>query len=254
MTVAHPAWDDPAVDWTGFRMTVVRSTWNYHHRRPEFLRWIRTADRVGDLWNRAAVLRWNTDKRYLRDLAEAGVPVVPTVWSPRGRPVDLGSLMARRRWSTVVVKPAISAAGERTFRVSPEEVAEGQRKLDAITRTGVAMTQPYLRRVARGGERSLVFLDGEYSHTVRRVPLFDGPRTPGPETLSPASSDMRRVAAVALRACPPELLYARVDLVVNEDRIWRVLEIELTEPSLFFVPCPRAATTLAAAIRRRLRR
>jgi glutathione synthase/RimK-type ligase-like ATP-grasp enzyme len=254
VSAAQPVWDDPAVDWSGFRLAVVRSTWDYHRQRPKFLRWVRRTARRVELWNPAEVLRWNTDKRYLRELQRAGVPVVPTVWSPRGRPIDLLAAMDEHDWSVVVVKPAVSAAGDRTFRVPRDEASRGQRELAKICRTGTAMVQPFLSQAGRGGEVSLVFLGGRYSHAVRRIPLFRPPGPRGHERLAVASPPMRSVARKALDACPGELLYARVDLVRGDGGDWGVLEVELTEPSLFFVPYPKGAATLAREIVRRLRR
>jgi hypothetical protein len=251
-SVAHPAWDDRTVDWGSFGITIVRSTWDYFHRRPTFLRWIRHAGRTGNLWNPPEVLRRNTDKRYLADLGRAGVPVVPTVWCRAGQRVDLRATMDDHGWSTVVVKPAVSGAGDRTLRISRDRVQDGQRHLGTLLRSGDAMVQPYLASVARGGERSLVYLGGKYSHAVRRVPLFDRPPRARPEAVASASPEMRRVAAAALEASPGPLLYARVDLVEDERRAWRIMEVELTEPSLFFVPFPRAAKTFALEIERKL--
>ncbi|MCI4325530.1 MAG: hypothetical protein L3K00_06595 [Thermoplasmata archaeon] len=254
LRVAHPIWDDSSVDWSAFRIAVVRSTWNYHRQRPAFLRWSQRAARQVDLWNRPEVLRWNTDKRYLRELGRAGVPVVPTLWSFRGRPIDLARSMDEHRWPVVVVKPAVSAAGDRTFRIPRAGARRGQRELERILATGTAIVQPFLAQVDRSGEHSLIFLDGRYSHTVRRVPLFR-PRGPRPrERLAAASASMRSVAARALRACPNNLLYARVDVLRDDEGEWCVMEVELTEPSLFFVPYPKGAATLAHAIARRLRR
>jgi glutathione synthase/RimK-type ligase-like ATP-grasp enzyme len=254
LSVAHPVWDDPSADWDSFGITIVRSTWDYFHRRPAFLRWIRRAGRARNLWNPPEVLRQNTDKRYLADLARAGVPVVPTVWCRAGRSTDLRATMDQNGWSTVVVKPAVSGAGDRTLRVHRDRVENGQRHLSALVRTGHAMVQPYLESVARGGERSLIYLAGKYSHSVRRVPLFDRPPRARRETLTLASPEMRRIALAALEASPRPLLYARVDLVEDDQRAWRIMEVELTEPSLFFVPYPRAAQTFAAEIERKLRR
>ena len=76
---AWAVWDDASVDWAGARLVAVRSTWDYEHRREEFLAWARRVEEVTRLVNPAAVLEWNTDKRYLLDLAEAGLPVVPTL-------------------------------------------------------------------------------------------------------------------------------------------------------------------------------
>jgi glutathione synthase/RimK-type ligase-like ATP-grasp enzyme len=253
-SVAHPIWNDPAVDWSSYRIAIVRSTWDYHRQRPAYLRWVRSTARRVELWNRPEVLRWNTDKRYLRDLARAGVPVVPTLWSPPGRPLDLAEAMDEHGWEMVVVKPAVSAAGDRTFRVGRAEADAGQRALARICRTGTGIVQPFWSSVESTGERSFVFLDGRFSHSVRRVPLFPRHARRRRERLAPASRAMRSVATQALSACPKDLLYARVDLIADAEGDWRVLEVELTEPSLFFVPYPKGAGTMAAAIVRRLAR
>jgi hypothetical protein len=250
--VAHPVWDDPSVDWSRFAIAVVRSTWDYHRQRARFVRWALRAGKAVDLWNRPEVVRWNTDKRYLLALQRAGVPVVPTLWSRSGRTLDLAHAMDSRGWGTVVVKPAVSAAGDRTRRIRRSEARGGQLHLSEIP--GTAMVQPYRAGVETVGERSLVFLGGRHSHTVRRVPLFrrKGPRPR--ESLAPTTGEMRRIATQALAACPRDLLYARVDLLPDPLDGWQVLEVELTEPSLFFVPYPRAADTMAAQIVARLRR
>ncbi|MCI4326705.1 MAG: hypothetical protein L3K16_03595 [Thermoplasmata archaeon] len=252
--VAHPVWNDPGVDWDAYRCVVIRSTWDYWHVRPAYLRWVNRVARATALWNRPETVRWNTDKRYLRELERAGIAIVPTVWSPRGRPLDLASTMDEHGWTTAVVKPAVSAAGDRTFRVERPDAARAQRQLDRLARTGVGIVQPYVPSAAEGGERSLIFLDGRFSHCVQRIPLFDRAAPAPPETLVRATGGMRRLAEAALAECPGDLLYARVDLIDGGVGGWQVLEMELTEPSLFFVPYPRGAATLAKAIVRRIGR
>jgi glutathione synthase/RimK-type ligase-like ATP-grasp enzyme len=253
-TVAQPIWDDPSVDWSAFRIAVVRSTWDYFHRRDDFLRWVERASAHVDLWNRPRTLRWNTDKRYLRDLERAGVPAVPTLWIPRGGSLDPDRLPRSERASPVVVKPAVSAAGEQTFRFADASSTDAWRTVERLASRGWVMVQSYLESVETIGERSLMFLGGRYSHAVRRTPLFPRRVRRRRETLVPASAALRRLAADTIRACPEELLYARVDLVRDRDRRWRLLELEVTEPSLFFGPFPRGAETLAVAIDRRLAR
>jgi glutathione synthase/RimK-type ligase-like ATP-grasp enzyme len=193
------------------------------------------------------VLEWNTDKRrYLTDLAAGGVPVLPTRFVEPGTPLDPPA-------GPFVVKPAVSAGGRSSARFALEEAAAAQALVARIHREGrTAMVQPYLGEIE---ETALVHIDGSYSHAVRRrVPLpAAGERVVFylDEQLGPtdATAGERRVAEAALACAPGELLYGRVDLV---DGV--VLELEVTEPSLYLGFGQGAAGRLAAAIKRHLLR
>jgi glutathione synthase/RimK-type ligase-like ATP-grasp enzyme len=245
-------WDDPAVDWAAFALVVVRSAWDYTRRRDDFLGWAEAVARVTRLANPPAVLRWSSDKRYLSDLARAGVPVVPSAFAAPGEPMD---------WPggpEIVVKPAVSAGSLDTERYPAGRRADAQAHVDRLHAAGrVAMAQPYLAAVERRGETGLVHVGGAFSHAVRKGPLL----VPGLATVaglfveedirpaSPTASE-RAVAERALAAAPGDgpLLYARVDLVPNEAGAPVVLELELVEPSLFLDHGPGAADRLAGAI------
>src|SRR5207248_10238751 len=125
-------WDDPGVDWHGIKVSVVRSTWDYHHRLDEFLAWAERVATLTRLWNPVEVLRWNTHKSYLRDLAARGVPVVPTILLEAGSTVDLATLLARAGWQEAVIKPAVSASAHETIRASLEGLAEGQAHVNRL--------------------------------------------------------------------------------------------------------------------------
>jgi glutathione synthase/RimK-type ligase-like ATP-grasp enzyme len=239
-------WDDPAVDWVAYDLVVVRSTWDYTLRREEFLAW---AAAVPHLANPLEVLRWNTDKGYLTGLAAAGVPVVPTLRLAPGEPYDPPA-------GELVVKPAVSAGARDTVRVRDG----GRAQVAALHAQGrAALVQPYLPGLEREGETSLLFCDGELSHGARKAPLLPpgggaAPRAGDQEiTARTPTSAQVEVARAALAAVPgpAPLLYARVDLVPGEDGQPVVLELELTEPSLFLWLAPGAAGRYAAAIRGR---
>lgn len=247
-------WDDPAVDWAGFDLVVVRSTWDYPSRRDAFLAW---ADRVGartPVSNAPRVLRWNTDKRYLRDLSAAGVPVVETFWpdSPEALP-DLADY---------VVKPAVSAGCRDTRRFTRDERTAASHLVSTLQAAGrEVMVQPYLDAIDAHGETALLYLGGRYSHAIRKGAMLE-PGAPLEAALfraedisGRAASDAERaVAERALAAVPTgggRLLYARVDLVPGPDGAPVVLELELTEPSLFLGFHPEAPARLAEAIARR---
>ena len=169
VSVTPAVWDDPGVHWAGFDLAVIRSCWDYVPRRGEFVAW---ASRVKRLANPAEVIAWNTDKRYLADLADGGVPVVPTTWVHPEEDWE----PAEGEW---VIKPAVSISSRDTGRyrmADPEHrrlAGEHVRRLQGEGR--VVMVQPYLRRIEDDGETSLVYLGGEFSHAIRKGAMLEGP-------------------------------------------------------------------------------
>lgn len=254
------AWDDPAVDWSGFALSVLRSAWDYPGRRAEFLAW---AHRVPRLANPAELVGWNTDKRYLVDLAVAGVPTVPTAWLEPGAGVSLPERGHH------VIKPAVGAGSLDTGRYDYADSRERSLARSHVHRLHAAgrvvMLQPYLHAVDTDGESALLYLDGRYSHAIRKGAMLDGPDTVvdglyRPETVTPRepSAAERRVADAALAAAARATgqavapLYARVDLIPDEHGQPLLVELELAEPSLFLGTSQGAAGRLAEAIARRL--
>jgi hypothetical protein len=262
VTVDAAVWDDPGVDWAGYDLVVLRSPWDYPARRADFVAW---ASGVPRLANPADIVAWNTDKTYLRELAAAGVPVVQTVWLPPGSswtPPDHGEY---------VVKPSISVGSRDTGRYDLADPAQRAQALGHATRlTGAgrtAMVQPYLTAVDTAGETAVLCTPDatgqlRYSHGIRKGPMLDGPdsgpvgvykeenitpRTPAPAELAAA----QRVLA-AVPGGPDRLLYARVDLIPGPAGEPLLIELELTEPSLFLLHADGAAERLAAAILSRL--
>jgi glutathione synthase/RimK-type ligase-like ATP-grasp enzyme len=255
---AFAIWDDPAVDWAAFDLVVVRSTWDYHLRRDAFLAW---AHAIGDrLANPPGVLAWNTDKRYLQELAEAGLPVVGTTFAPPGTPFVAPSA------TEYVVKPTVSAGSRDTARFAPgggDFVRAGALVAGIHASGRTAMVQPYLPSVDARGETALLFFDGVFSHAIRKGPLLAPGREPTSEVFaaetilprepSPAEREVaQRIVDHAAEHVGGPLTYARVDLVEDADGDPLLLELELTEPSLFFAGDAGRLSQFATAVRRRL--
>ena len=244
---AVPAvWDDPAVDWAAYDLVVVRSTWDYTLRREEFLDW---ASSVPRLHNPFAVLAWNTDKRYLAELAGAGVPVVPTGFVAPGEPFEVPAYEH-------VVKPTVSAGARDTARFAAGE--DSTAHAAALLEAGrTVMVQPYQAAVDDAGETALLSFLGEHSHAARKapvlVPTLDDPDEVAitPREASPAELALAQ-AALAAVPCSAPLLYARVDVVPGPDGSPVLMELEVTEPCLFLAHAPGAAQRFAAAVRARL--
>ena len=253
-------WDDPEVDWSSYRLAILRSPWDYVPRYEEFLAWLGRADRMTSVLNRPDVVRWSTDKRYLRDLASHGVPVVPTTFfEPNGEPPSVNELAPGAGSSTdVVVKPVVSAGSKDTMRHSSRAAALGH-VCDLLAAGRAVMVQPYQESVDGYGETGLVYFDGVFSHAFRKGPILRRDAAPtdaffAPEeiTARDPSSAERAVADAALGASPHDLLYARVDLVPTSDGAPVVLELELAEPSYFVALAPESARRFADCVAARL--
>lgn len=253
-------WDDPQADWSDYDLVVLRSTWDYAPRRPEFLTW---AASLPNLFNPYPVIEWNTDKRYLGDLHGAGVPVVRTRWVAPGEPYDLPDASADLLGPAdeYVLKPTVSAGSLDTGRYrcgQPEHrelATEHVKRIHA--RGGTVMMQPYLTAVDAFGETAMLYLGGRFSHAIRKGPMLDGPDQGVDdlfrrERITPRTpSELEHtVAELALAAIPgsTELPYARVDLIPGADGSPIVLEVELTEPSLFLDHDDRAADRFAEVL------
>jgi glutathione synthase/RimK-type ligase-like ATP-grasp enzyme len=254
--VTFAIWDDPAVDWAAFDLVVVRSTWDYQERRDAFLAWARG---IGErLVNPPRVLEWNTDKRYLQELALAGLPVVPTAL------VAPGATFAPPPCEHVV-KPTVSAGSRDTARFTDAEGERATALVAAIHASGrTAMVQPYVASVDERGETALMFFDGAFSHAIHKGALLARATEPtidvfAPEHIQPreATAAERAVAQQVVdwateRLGVDALTYARVDVVEDGGGAPILLEVELTEPSLFFGGDAARIARFAAAVRRRL--
>ncbi|MGJ9414297.1 RimK family alpha-L-glutamate ligase [Aeromicrobium sp. CF4.19] len=247
-------WDDADVDWSEPGLVVVRSCWDYVPRREEFLTWARAVPR---LQNTADVLAWTTDKTYLRRLADEGVPVVPTSWSP----VSSDELPAASEW---VVKPTISAGAADTARW--QDAGAALAHSDRLVGAGrPSMVQPYVESVDGEGETGLLYFGGRHSHAFRKGALLT--RAADPRTLPELKEDIRvreatreqvafghDVLSTAARLLDTEPLYARVDVVTGPDGTLQLMELELAEPSFFLEHTDTGAEAMVAAAIERISR
>ena len=254
MAVDAACWDDPGIDWAAYDLVVLRSPWDYPERRDAFVEWARSVPRLA---NPADIIEWNTDKHYLGELAAAGLPITPTTF------VEPGERWTPPQSGQWVIKPAISAGSRDTGRYElPADVSMAQAHVERLSAAGRAvMVQPYLAAVDTSGETSVLCLPDEFgaltfSHAIRKGPLLTATgersgeyseeitaRTPGEAELDLAHRTLTLIPGGTKR-----LLYARVDMIPGPDGAPLLLELELTEPSLFFAFASGAASRLAEAI------
>lgn len=251
-------WTGPVVDWSRYQAVVLRSTFDYVAAPERFLTTLAAIEASSArLANPLAVVRWNLSKRYLRDLQDADVRVVPTVFGEKMSRSLVADLFRRFGTEEVIVKPLVGASGAGVCRITPDA---SERELDALIeryRDRLFLAQPFVPRILDDGECSLFFFAEEYSHAVRKTPrpgrfLVQEEHGGTTSTVEPAGA-MIELARAALRAVPREggalpLLYARVDIVRLEDGEAAVMELELIEPQLFLGFDPDAPRRFARAI------
>ena len=251
-------WDDPSVDWSRFRLTLLRATWNYPQALPAFLDWLARVDPVTRLWNPPALVRWNAHKGYLLELAARGIPVAPTELVRAGSAVTLVEIIDRRGWDEVVVKPAVSAGSFRTIRVGRAGhtgdagragLDAGEAHLRSLAAERDVLVQQYLPAVEGYGERALIWIDGALTHAVRKSPRFEGDREQVSEAMAIAPAEAALAERVLASIDMPKL-YGRVDVAPGPDGQPLVMELELVEPSLFFRQNPEALARLVRALGR----
>jgi glutathione synthase/RimK-type ligase-like ATP-grasp enzyme len=258
--IAVVDWDDANVDWSRFDVALLRSTWDYTERVDEFLDWAQRAAVQTRLVNPLGVVRWNTDKHYLHALESAGIATVPSVFIEPDDDAHAGleNFLRRHASAEFVVKPAIGAGSRdaQRYALGQRDAALAHvRRLLADKRS--ALLQPYLDRVDEHGETALVYFGGEFSHAIRKGPLLkpnEGPTRAlfAAEHITARAPDAAELhlAEQTLAAIPfaKPLTYARVDLIHNEQHAPCVLELELTEPSLFFAHSAGSAERFARAV------
>lgn len=245
------AWDDESVRWSEFQIAVLRSPWNYIERLDDFLDWAVLAGTQTHLFNPVEVVHWNTHKGYLRDLAKRGVPVVPTAWLGVGEELDLADIMADRGWHDVVAKPVVGAGSFLTDRITDPTSAQAQAFWQQLCTDREVMVQPYLPSVEAYGERSLIWIDGELTHAIRKSPRLGDAAESVSEAL-PIAHVERELAESVIADIPQSLLYARIDLIRDDHDEPLLAELELVEPSLFLKQEPAALRRLVRGIAARL--
>lgn len=245
-------WHGPLETLAAFPLVLLGTVWDYHDHEAAFLaKMDALAARAVKVWNPADLVRWNIDKAYLRDLAAAGAPTIPTLWLDDPTGEDIAAAFDRFDCTQLVVKRRVGAG------------AEGQLKFtrDSAPPSGWryghrAMVQPFLPAIVAEGETSFVFIDGQFSHAIRKTAapgdyriqsIYGGKE----QSVDPLPSEIAAAAAV-VRAIPGEVpLYARIDMI-RHDGALAVMEAEMIEPFLYPAQGPQLGQRMAEAVLRRL--
>jgi glutathione synthase/RimK-type ligase-like ATP-grasp enzyme len=234
-------------DLSCFDLVLPLVAWGYHK---DYDRWLDLLARAeAGRWrmiNPPALLRWNSDKRYLIELADAGVPAVPTIAVEACCDADIQGARHRFKSEQLVIKPPVSASAAGTHRIGPAD------DLPADSRGRPMIIQPLIGAISRTGEYSLMLFNGEYSHAVVKRPKsgdFRVQEALGGVTLpSAAPPGAVELAQLALAAAPKKPTYVRVDIIPDNEGVLRIMELELIEPALFLDHAPDGGAAFARAV------
>ena len=250
-------WDDASIDWTQFSIAVLRSTWDYYARLDEFVAWVDQVSAQTTLCNPAGIVRWNVDKRYLQEMSAHGIPVMATTFV--AQLIDITQELIAQ---DIIIKPVVSAGSNNTARHRNDAVAARAQLDHILSNAGVAMVQPYSPTIDSVGETGLVYLGGKFSHAFGKDAVFgeaeqvhNGVHVQEVITARTANPNEHLLGDSVMKFLINKFgvtpLYARIDMVTNIDGVPEIMEVELTEPSLYLhldAGSPeRAATALANA-------
>ncbi len=252
-------WRRPHVDWQAYDAVVIRSPWDYVSDPDAFLAVLAEIERSGTpLFNSLELVRWNLRKTYLRDLAERGVPIVPTIWRERLQPNELTNLIAEVGTAEVVIKPVVGLNARGAFRLDAETAHHQADEVSAYYADRALMAQPFLSAITTEGEYSLFYFNGEHSHTISKMPKTADFRVQeehgGVITAVETNDALRAAGDAALRAIGAAPLYVRADFVrPNDESGYWLMELELIEPALYLRMDTEAPARFARALHDRVR-
>lgn len=247
------AWSDTSFDWAQTKIALFRTTWDYAEKFTEFSDWLIEVSMKTKLVNDYETIIWNLDKHYLTDLKEEGVNIVETCFIEPGDKRTLQELHKELGWENTVLKPAISAAAKDTFKLSRETLVDYEDRYSYLIKDEAMMLQPFQEDVLKRGELSLMLIGGEYTHAVLKIAKPGDFRVQDDfggtvEDYKPAKAEID-LAVAAVKACDQLPLYARVDIVNDNNGNPAVSELELVEPEMWFRKKEIAADMLAEEIK-----
>lgn len=254
--IFEASWDSDT-DWSKFDVVLIRTTWDYSKRLPEFLEALEKIESSGaKLLNSLEIVKWNARKSYLQELQDQGLSTIPTVFHKGVTKGFLNDAFEVFSSSTLVVKPLVGAGSDRTFVVTTDIETEELTQIQEEIGDDDVMVQPFIAEITSQGEISLHFFNGELSHSIRKTPKQGDFRVQEEfggliELITPPDETIE-IAKHALSYLSQTPLYARVDLVTDNKK-WMLIELELIEPALYFRMDPASPKRFVDAFDRYLK-
>ena len=252
LKVCKKDWADTEFDWTSTKYAIFRTTWDYFERFDEFFLWLENTKTKTNFINSSEIINWNIDKHYLQDLSENGINIAPTLFIEKGETNTLSELLQKTKWKEAVIKPAISGAARHTYRIKPNNCSEIETVFQELIKSEGMLFQEFLNNITTQGEISLILIGGKYTHAVKKIAKKGDFRVQDDhggrvEKYTPIQEEIT-FSENCLSASPFKPIYARVDMVYDNNNELSLSELELIEPELWFRNYPEAAKNLAEEI------
>ena len=252
LKVTKKNWADEKFDWGTTKYAIFRTTWDYFDRFEEFFNWLEKNKERTTFINSADIINWNIDKHYLQDLATNGINIAPTLFIEQGDNTTLIDLFIKTKWTEAVIKPAISGAARHTYRITPNNSKNYENIFQELITKESMLFQEFLNNITSNGEISLIMIGSKYTHAVKKIAKKGDFRVQDDhggivKEYTPNKEEIN-FAEECLEASPFNPIYARVDIVYDNNNLPSLSELELIEPELWFRNCPKSAEQLAKEI------
>lgn len=252
LKVCKKDWADLSFDWTKTKYAIFRTTWDYFDRFDDFFSWLNQTKNKTIFINSVEVINWNIDKHYLQYLAKNNINIAPTLFVEKGEKISLKQLFEKTNGREAVIKPAISGAARHTYRINASNCSEFETVFQNLIKNECMLFQEFLNNITTQGEISLILIGGKYTHAVKKIAKKGDFRVQDDhggsvEKYNPTNLEIT-FAENCLKASPYQPIYARIDIVYDNNNKPSLSELELIEPELWFRDCPKAAKLLAEEI------
>tara|TARA_B100000768_G_scaffold111220_1_gene103051 strand:- start:36 stop:947 length:912 start_codon:yes stop_codon:yes gene_type:complete len=231
-------WNDSNFNWSSTQSAIFRSTWNYFDQFSNFRNWLDLVKDQCYLINPYEQINWNLDKHYLLDLQKQDLPIVESIFVSKKTKLNLETISKNKNWKEIVVKPTISGAARHTYLLKKDEIKNFQDKWLSLTNNEDFMVQEFQKNILNSGEIAVMLFGGEYSHSVLKKAKKGDFRVQDDfggsvEKINP-SLEIIELAEKTVKSLKTTPLYARVDIIFDNDNNPLISELELIEPELWF--------------------
>jgi glutathione synthase/RimK-type ligase-like ATP-grasp enzyme len=232
------------IDWKQYALVIIRTTWDYYNVPKEFLLALRFISNQTRLVNSYNLIEWNINKIYLKDLDEAKIATIPTVFGNSLDQNSLERLLEIHSGKNLVLKPQISGNSFNTFFINQNQVTLKQKeKIIETFKQKEYMAQPLISSIQQEGEYSMFYFGGKFSHSIIKKPSNGDYRV---QESYGASIEENLNSLDELKEVSRKIVYfletkfgeipfqLRLDFVRLDDGRLAVMEVEAIEPSLYF--------------------